>query len=73
MFVMIFRALACRHDFGYLGGAGWAICCALVCQIEQQLGKSSASHRTTQFARLPRHQDLEQLLGAFFDIMSRIS
>lgn len=40
------------HDFGYLGGAGWAICCALVCQIEQ-------------------HQDLEQLLGAFFDIMSR--
>eukprot|EP00913_Durusdinium_trenchii_P021503 g20207.t1 len=30
------HALMLRHDFGYIGGMGWAICCAHICQANPQ-------------------------------------
>ena len=32
------RSLVVRHDFGYIGGLGWAICCAFICQTNPNLG-----------------------------------
>ena len=42
------------HDFGYMGGMAWSLCCAWVCQIRQRLevAKSRVEQPGTHLLKL---------------------